>query len=346
MTRTFRSARHAFLALLAVLIAPGAATAGTIAIAELAPYAQKDEEGRWSGPAVDLIRTAADRAGTQVAFVEAPPARIAAGGTGAVAALPVIAGPETPPGMARSLPLTRDGVGLLGANAGGGGFLARMLGLFNWDFLRVVLVIAALLLVVGALFWLIERGRNEGVDGEDGDAGPVKGIGNGFWWAGVTATTIGYGDTVPKTVGGRSLAMVWMLFSMALTALLTAYLVSLTGGEDAGVDLAEEIDGKRVGVVAGGMVPEALLAPAGAVTPYPTLDAARDALDADAVDLVAHPYRTLQAEAGSANPTRTNGDTLLPMVLVADGEDALRREIDRVVLSPEWQERMAAESGQ
>lgn len=40
-------------------------------------------------------------------------------------------------------------------------------------------------------------------------------------------STIGYGDLVPKTRGGRLLALVWILVTMGITASLTATLTSL-----------------------------------------------------------------------------------------------------------------------
>jgi voltage-gated potassium channel len=43
----------------------------------------------------------------------------------------------------------------------------------------------------------------------------------GFWWAMSTMTTVGYGDFVPVTTGGRILAMVLMIIGIGFVALLT-----------------------------------------------------------------------------------------------------------------------------
>lgn len=47
---------------------------------------------------------------------------------------------------------------------------------------------------------------------------PIQGI----WWAFQTVTTIGYGDTVPTTLLGRTIAVVVMLLGIGLFSLLTA----------------------------------------------------------------------------------------------------------------------------
>jgi ABC-type amino acid transport substrate-binding protein len=91
------------------------------------------------------------------------------------------------------------------------------------QFLRICLWLSLLLIVVGFICWLLERGTND----EMFNKSPRKGIWDGFWWAGVTMTTIGYGDKAPKTVGGRLVALLWMLIAMGITASLTARITSV-----------------------------------------------------------------------------------------------------------------------
>lgn len=45
---------------------------------------------------------------------------------------------------------------------------------------------------------------------------------DGFWWAWVTMTTVGYGDLVPTTLEGRLVGMVLILVGVAIFSLLTA----------------------------------------------------------------------------------------------------------------------------
>lgn len=44
----------------------------------------------------------------------------------------------------------------------------------------------------------------------------INGYFDAVWWAVVTATSVGYGDIYPVTVGGRVIAMVLMVFGLAL----------------------------------------------------------------------------------------------------------------------------------
>jgi voltage-gated potassium channel len=45
---------------------------------------------------------------------------------------------------------------------------------------------------------------------------------DGFWWAWVTMTTVGYGDLVPTTLEGRIVGMLLILVGIAIFSMLTA----------------------------------------------------------------------------------------------------------------------------
>jgi ABC-type amino acid transport substrate-binding protein len=86
-------------------------------------------------------------------------------------------------------------------------------------------------LLAGVTVLLFERRRNREMFG----GGPFKGLGHAVWWAAVTMTTVGYGDKAPKTVGGRIVAIVWMLASIFLISSFTAWIsASLTAEKLAG----------------------------------------------------------------------------------------------------------------
>ena len=91
-------------------------------------------------------------------------------------------------------------------------------GIFSKQILKAVGSLLLLSLIAGLLVWSFERRKNDEMFG-DGNAG---GIGHGIWWAIVTMTTVGYGDKAPKTIGGRIVALIWMLFSIIFIAIFTA----------------------------------------------------------------------------------------------------------------------------
>lgn len=58
----------------------------------------------------------------------------------------------------------------------------------------------------------------------DPDAFPT--VGTGIWWAVVTFCTVGYGDVVPNTTLGRTVAGVVMVFAITFIAIVTALVTS------------------------------------------------------------------------------------------------------------------------
>ena len=90
--------------------------------------------------------------------------------------------------------------------------------IFSRHILKAIGFLLLLSLITGILVWSFERRKNSEMFGD----GTVGGIGHGIWWAMVTMTTVGYGDKAPKTIGGRIIALMWMIFSIIFIASFTA----------------------------------------------------------------------------------------------------------------------------
>ncbi|XP_029208436.2 uncharacterized protein LOC114972084 [Acropora millepora] len=101
----------------------------------------------------------------------------------------------------------------------------------GWPILVFILISASL---AGVVIWLVERKDNY-------DQFPktfLRGTFEGFWWAFITMTTVGYGDKAPRTILGKVLGVFWMLAGLIITtmfiSIITASLasVSLQGRSD------------------------------------------------------------------------------------------------------------------
>jgi ABC-type amino acid transport substrate-binding protein len=123
-------------------------------------------------------------------------------------------------------------------------------GLLSESILRAVAFMLVVSAAAGVLVWAFERRRNREMFGGDGT---FEGIGHGIWWAMVTMTTVGYGDKAPRTIGGRVVALVWMVFSIIFIASFTANITtSLTLDRLKGkVHDLSDLKRVRVGSIAG-----------------------------------------------------------------------------------------------
>lgn len=305
-----------------------------VGVARVPPYAMEAPSANWDGIAVHLWREIADdldvtydlRVVDRAALVD----QVAAGTLDL--ALTAVATAEaegrvdfTQPYHVASLGVARARLDTLGAIAGR---------LFTKRFLNIVLWLSALLLVVGFLAWLLERRSNAGQFG--GDGSPVRGIGAGFWWAGVTMTTIGYGDKAPVTVLGRGLALLWMLVAMGVTASLTAALVSVVATGPGPVTVPEDLRGLSVGAVAGTAVASYLDEER---IRYRSFEAAAPGLQAVAegdIDAFVHeaPVLLYEVDGGQAPTVRVSQTRAAPQhvaLAVSEGSD-LREPLDRLIL--------------
>lgn len=72
---------------------------------------------------------------------------------------------------------------------------------------RAVVVVVVVILLAGLSIQTVEP--------------EIGTVGDGLWWAFVTATTVGYGDISPATPGGRLIALVLMTVGIGLIGLIT-----------------------------------------------------------------------------------------------------------------------------
>ena len=94
--------------------------------------------------------------------------------------------------------------------------------IFSKDVLFAIGQLVLLSMIAGTIVFLFERRQNNKMFGDRA----VQGIGQGIWWSVVTMTTVGYGDKAPVSMGGRIVAIIWMLFSVVFIAGFTANITS------------------------------------------------------------------------------------------------------------------------
>ena len=81
--------------------------------------------------------------------------------------------------------------------------------LFNSRRLRTILIgLSFVITLFGYIFYITEP--------------TIESIGDGFYWALVTVTTVGYGDITPTTPSGKLIASFLILLGLGLIATITA----------------------------------------------------------------------------------------------------------------------------
>jgi ABC-type amino acid transport substrate-binding protein len=197
-----------------------------VGIKQAPPFVIKTDDGRWRGISVDLWRAAAEQLGLRYEFMETDleglleaveSSRFDAG----IGALTVTA--EREKRVDFSHPFHASGLGIAVAESGGSGIRAIVARLLSRQFLFALGSLVLFLFIGGALLWLFERRKNAAEFGES----PSKGLGNAFWWSAVTMTTVGYGDKVPRTLGGRIVGVVWMFTGVITISFFTASIASV-----------------------------------------------------------------------------------------------------------------------
>ena len=215
------------------------------------PFSIKTADNRWEGLSIELWQAVAKELGVAYELREYKSIKelVDAINRGEVNLTPTVAVTEQREIiMDLSHSFLRSGSTIaFPAEGSGAGFFRIAEHLASWILLKVIGTLIALWLIAGLIVWLFERRRNPEMFG----GGIVKGLGHGIWWAAVTMTTVGYGDKTPRTLGGRMVALAWMLASILLISSFTASITaSLTVGELSGkVQGFRDLPGVRVGSV-------------------------------------------------------------------------------------------------
>ncbi|XP_066917843.1 uncharacterized protein [Clytia hemisphaerica] len=113
--------------------------------------------------------------------------------------------------------------------------------LLTWPLFVTALSMAVL---AGVIIWISEQWSNE----EHFQKEFPRGAFEGFWWAYVSMTTVGYGDKTPSTVFGRLFAILWILIGITLFNMFTAAIIT---GLNAAIRQHStfELSGSKVGFI-------------------------------------------------------------------------------------------------
>ena len=319
----------AIVGLLAAASAVRAQDTVTISVVERPPLLEQTDSGTWVGPVANAVRIAAQDAGVVPRFEKVTSADGRSAGAGGML-LPVPQ-PDVAADAAVTLPFHTDVLGV--ASDGGSKIWQTVRTLATPEFFMVVLWLSLALLFVGFLVWLAERNDNDDF-GVEGSA--LKGIGNSFWWAGVTMTTIGYGDTTPKSVPGRAIAMIWMLVSMIITASLTAYIVSSTGISSGPEPIDNMVEDKAVGIVERDVAMSYLPRSVKSLTTFATRQEAERALKDGKIDLWVGPYELLKAQNSDLSVSASSSQMRPLVAVVGADRSALAEAISEQIETPRY----------
>lgn len=259
---------------------PPAGASLRVLVAGSEPFVIPREDGSFDGIAAEVWKAMAQRLDTPyemvaVASVSEGISRVEAG-RGDVLVGPVSITAERAEAVSFTQPWYQASLGIL-APPGSSALLAKVRPFLSTAFAIGVAFLLLVLLIVGTAFWFTERKHNP----DHFPQHPVRGIGNGVWLALVTMTTVGYGDRVPLSLGGRIVAGIWMVVAMITASSLTASIataLTLSQLDTGTISRADELAGETVAVLEGTPGVEFARRHGGHVLPVEDFEAAIDAL--------------------------------------------------------------------
>jgi len=197
-----------------------------IGIKETPPFSFKDTKGEWTGISIELWEDIAEEMGLKYRYKELSLKDMLDGVAnrsldGAVGALTLTTEREMLFDFTHQF---YSAALAIAVNARKGSTWKSLLRKFlSTDFLKIIGVLFGGLIFISWIIWLFERKKNI----KEFGGGIKKGIGSGLWWSVVTMTAVGYGDKIPKTLGGRIFAIIWMFTGIILISTFIATMTSV-----------------------------------------------------------------------------------------------------------------------
>ncbi|SMP73770.1 amino acid ABC transporter substrate-binding protein, PAAT family [Neorhodopirellula lusitana] len=333
-----------------------------VATREVPPFAMQNEEGQWTGISIDLLREVKaeleNESGheIEVVFQVMSLTEMLDATENAevdIAAAAITMNYEREKRMDFTHSFHTSGLGIaVGAKQRKSGWSGIVDAILSRTFFRIVAGLVFAMFISAVAIYLFERRSNR----EQFDKGWVKGIAAGMWWAAVTLTTVGYGDKVPRTLGGRTIGLIWMFAGLFIIAGFTAAVTSaLTLTElRSRINSPSDLSRVKVATVDGSTSADYLRSRHIMFAKHADVDSALQSLangkcDAVVYDAPILKYQTYQNWPGEAyvlpaSFERQNYAFALP----SDSE--LREPINQVLLrqtsSPQWDEVLATYFGE
>jgi polar amino acid transport system substrate-binding protein len=236
-----------------------------------------------------------------------------------------------------SHPLYHTGLDILVPRQDRFTFLALIASLFTGQKLVFFAWLLFLVIVAGHIIWLVERSSPKKRTRFQRNYFP--GVFEGMYWALVTASTVGYGDKVPKRWAGRILTGILIVLFLPLSAFFIAQVSSdLTlKSIQSSISGLEDLWGKRVGVVRGTTSYDFMKHERAHLFAFRTAASAYDALDRDALDAVVYdaPALLYYANGAGRGKVKVVGKLFAPQdygIALPQGSH-LRESINRQILA-------------
>lgn len=331
-----------------------------VATRQVPPFAMKNEDGQWVGISIELLRevkAALESETNQEIELDIQEMNLAemleAAENGqidiAAAALTVNYDRETRMDFTHPFHSTGLGIAVTGKQVNNWDGVASAI--FSLTFVRLMVGLFAVLLISGLAVYLFERKRNPNFSG-----GVTRGVASGIWWAAVTMTTVGYGDKVPQTAGGRFIGCIWMFSGLFLIASFTAAVTSaLTVTQlTSRIENPGDLSRVRVATVEDSTSDDYLRSRHIFSAKHPDVGSALKALQAGDVDAVVYDATILRYEA---HQTFSDELFVLPVTFqrqeyafALPSNSPYRERINQVLLrtigSPEWEEVLSVYLGE